>query len=82
MNPGEPGARTGRTGRTASTGRTVYRIRWVPGTDRLHATCFCGAEREFDDPVVLWDWLLGHPEGHRARPAGAENSPAPAAALV
>ncbi|WP_220498563.1 hypothetical protein [Microbispora sp. H10949] len=54
----------------------------MPGTDRLQATCFCGAEREFDDPVVLWDWLLGHPEGHRARPAGAENSPAPAAALV
>ncbi|WP_405084214.1 hypothetical protein [Microbispora sp. NBC_01389] len=54
----------------------------MPGTDRLHATCFCGAEREFDDPVVLWDWLLGHPEGHRARPAGAENSPAPATALV
>ncbi|GLW21580.1 hypothetical protein DI270_010835 [Microbispora triticiradicis] len=79
MSPGEPGARTGRTG---STGRTVHRIRWVPGTDRLQATCFCGAEREFDDPVVLWDWLLGHPEGHRARPAGAENSPAPAAALV
>jgi hypothetical protein len=40
----------------------VYRVHWVPGTDRLHAVCFCGAEREFEDPVVLWDWLLAHPE--------------------
>ncbi|WP_169951023.1 hypothetical protein [Microbispora sp. H11081] len=68
----------------ARAGRTVHRIRWVPGTDRLHASCFCGAEREFEDPVVLWDWLLGHPEGHR--PGGAEardrDSPAPAAVLV
>ncbi|OPG14352.1 hypothetical protein [Microbispora sp. GKU 823] len=63
-------------------GRTVYRIRWLPGTDRLHASCFCGAEREFEDPVALWDWLLGHPEGHRPRPVEAHDSPAPAAALV
>lgn len=42
-------------------GDGVYRIQWAPGTDRLHAVCFCGAEREFEDPVVLWDWLLGHP---------------------
>ncbi|GAB3159286.1 hypothetical protein AB0C14_27545 [Microbispora hainanensis] len=66
----------------APAGRTVYRIRWLPGTDRLHASCFCGAEREFEDPVVLWDWLLGHPEGHLPRPPEAHDSPAPAAALV
>jgi hypothetical protein len=42
-------------------GDGVYRIHWVPGTDRLLAVCFCGADREFEDPVVLWDWLLAHP---------------------
>ncbi|TQS28349.1 MULTISPECIES: hypothetical protein [unclassified Microbispora] len=73
MNARDSGARAG---------RTVYRIRWLPGTDRLHASCFCGAEREFEDPVALWDWLLGHPEGHRPRPTAAQDSPAPAAALV
>ncbi|GIH49756.1 hypothetical protein [Microbispora rosea] len=66
----------------ARDGRTVYRIRWLPGTDRLHASCFCGAEREFEDPVILWDWLLGHPEGHLPRPPAEHDSPAPAAALV
>ncbi|MEU0529471.1 hypothetical protein [Amycolatopsis tolypomycina] len=45
-------------------GDRVYRIHWVLGTDRLCAVCHCGAEREFDDPVQLWDWLLAHPEGH------------------
>ena len=46
------------------TGDRVYRIHWEPGTDRLRAVCHCGAEREFEDPVQLWDWLLAHPEGH------------------
>ena len=41
-----------------------YRIEWTPGTDVLLAVCFCGCTREFEDPVALWDWLLGHPEGH------------------
>lgn len=40
----------------------IYRIHWVPGTDRLLAVCFCGEKREFEDPVELWDWLLAHPE--------------------
>ncbi|MEO3808056.1 hypothetical protein ABGB17_03545 [Sphaerisporangium sp. B11E5] len=71
MNTGDSGA---------PAGRTVHSVHWVPGTDRLHAVCFCGAEREFEDPVILWDWLLGHPEGHRPRPA--PDSPAPAAVLV
>jgi hypothetical protein len=46
------------------TGDRVYRIHWVLGTDRLRAVCHCGAEREFEDPVELWEWLLAHPEGH------------------
>ena len=40
---------------------TVYRIEWVPGTDRLLGTCHCGAVREADDPVLMWAWLLAHP---------------------
>jgi len=48
------------------TGDRVFRIHWVPGTDRLRAVCHCAAEREFDEPVALWDWLLAHPEGHGA----------------
>ncbi|CAM02099.1 hypothetical protein A8924_3212 [Saccharopolyspora erythraea NRRL 2338] len=47
-------------------GDRVYRIHWVLGTDRLRAVCHCGAERIFEDPVELWEWLLAHPDGHRA----------------
>ncbi|GAA0412365.1 hypothetical protein GCM10009530_76130 [Microbispora corallina] len=73
MTTGDPG--------TAG-GRAVYRIHWAPGTDNLRAVCFCGAEEEFEDPVALWDWLLGHPEGHNPRPAPESGAPVPAAALV
>ncbi|GAB2781290.1 hypothetical protein [Amycolatopsis magusensis] len=45
-------------------GNRVYRIHWVLGTDRLRAVCFCAADREFEDPIELWDWLLNHPHGH------------------
>ena len=45
----------------------VYVVRWIPGTDRLVGTCHCGATREADDPVRLWDWLYGHPAGHQRR---------------
>jgi hypothetical protein len=45
-------------------GDRVYRVHWVLGTDRLRAVCHCAAEREFDDPVRLWEWLLAHPAGH------------------
>lgn len=45
-------------------GDRVYRIHWVLGTDRLRAVCHCSAEREFEDPVQLWEWLLGHPGEH------------------
>lgn len=52
-------------------GDRVYRIHWVLGTDRLRAVCHCAAEREFEDPVELWEWLLGHPAGHDSAPAPA-----------
>ncbi len=45
-------------------GDRVYRIHWVPGSDQLRAACHCSAERDFDDPVELWEWLLAHPAGH------------------
>jgi hypothetical protein len=48
----------------ALTGDRVFRVHWVLGTDRLRAVCHCSAEREFEDPVELWAWLLDHPDGH------------------
>ncbi|MGW0082876.1 hypothetical protein [Streptomyces sp. NPDC003393] len=62
------------------TGDHVHRIHWVPGTDRLLAVCHCGAEREFEDPVPLWDWLLGHPDDHGPGPASTP-APGPASQL-
>ena len=53
------GAAAGR----AATGQ-VYRIEWFPGTDLLHGTCHCGAGHTDLDPVEMWTWMLGHPEGH------------------
>ncbi|SOE07843.1 hypothetical protein [Streptomyces sp. Ag109_G2-15] len=47
----------------------IYRIDWLPGTDLLHGTCHCGAQHTAQDPVEMWEWMLGHPEGHR--PQGA-----------
>lgn len=44
---------------------TLYRIEWVPGSDLLVGFCFCGAVHESEDPVEMWAWLLGHPDGHR-----------------
>jgi len=48
---------------TSPTGE-IYRIDWLPGTDVLHGTCHCGAEHTAEDPVAMWEWMLGHPEGH------------------
>ncbi|RIV40584.1 hypothetical protein [Micromonospora radicis] len=48
------------------TGDRVYRIHWLPGTDTLRGVCHCGAERVAEEPVELWEWLLAHPQGHRA----------------
>ncbi len=45
----------------------IYRIDWLPGTDVLHGTCHCGAENSAQDPVEMWEWMLGHPEGHQPR---------------
>lgn len=61
-------------------GSRVYRIHWVLGTDRLRAVCHCSAEREFDDPVELWEWLLDHPVGHDT--AGSDRTPSPVAESV
>lgn len=58
------------------TGERVHRIHWVLGTDRLRAVCHCGAERLFDDPVELWEWLLGHPDDHRPTAGAPDRSPA------
>ena len=40
----------------------VYRVHWTPGSDRLVGRCHCGAEREGEDPVSIWAWLLAHPD--------------------
>ncbi|MFC9425582.1 hypothetical protein [Streptomyces sp. NPDC056987] len=55
-------------------GAEVYRVDWTPGSDELHGTCHCGAERSGQDPVELWEWMLGHPTGHAAghSPGAAE----------
>ena len=49
-------------------GDRVYRVHWRLGTDRLVGVCHCGAEHESEDPIELWEWLLGHPDGHSAEP--------------
>lgn len=59
----------------ALTSGDVCRVHWIPGSDRLRAACHCGAEREFEAPVELWDWLLGHPDGHQ--PPSPPSPPSP-----
>ncbi|HEU5353633.1 MAG TPA: hypothetical protein VFU65_04200 [Actinocrinis sp.] len=44
----------------------INRIDWEPGSDLLRGTCHCGARHTCDDPIAMWAWLLGHPDGHRA----------------
>lgn len=65
----------------APVGDEIFSIHWVLGTDQLLGICHCGAERAFDDPIDLWDWLLGHPEGHRP-PAEVARNPAGAPELA
>jgi hypothetical protein len=67
--PAEPPA--GRSGE-----ESVYRIHWVPGTDQLHGVCFCGAQRRFEGPVELWDWLVSHPD-HPGHPSDPDHPNAP-----
>jgi hypothetical protein len=47
-------------------GTTVFRVVWMPGTDRLRGFCWCGTAHEAEDPVTLWEWLLDHPQWHAA----------------
>lgn len=61
----------------ALTGDGVFRIHWLLGTDRLLAVCHCGAERQFEDPEEVWDWLLGHPEDHHPGTAVEPGGSAP-----
>jgi hypothetical protein len=68
------------TNRSPSPERRMYRIQWVPGTDWLRAMCHCSAERQFDDPIELWEWLLDHPHGQAA--ADCAPAPTPAGAPV
>ncbi|MEU1055693.1 hypothetical protein [Streptomyces sp. NPDC005876] len=49
----------------------IYRVHWLPGTDVLHGTCHCGAEHRAEDPVAMWEWLLGHPHGPEPRGNGS-----------
>jgi hypothetical protein len=57
--------------------REIYRIDWLPGTDILHGTCHCFAEHTAQDPIEMWEWMLGHPEGHapRGQERGQEGEP-------
>jgi len=57
---------------TSPTGE-IYRIDWLPGTDVLHGTCHCGAEHSAEDPIEMWEWMLGHPEGHTQRDSNDPN---------
>lgn len=57
-----------------STGEFTYRVVWLPGTDRLLGVCHCGARHIAEDPVSVWAWLVGHPDGHLAEPIAAQGS--------
>lgn len=50
----------------------IYRIEWLPGSDRLRGTCHCGATIEGQDPLSMWQWLLAHP----AHPGPGDPGPA------
>jgi hypothetical protein len=66
-----------RPSRAQLQGATVtYRVDWVLGTDRLLGHCRCGAQRESDDPIELWQWLTAHPEGHGDREPSPQPEPA------
>ncbi|QFZ19764.1 hypothetical protein [Saccharothrix syringae] len=56
-------------------GNRVVRVDWVPGSDRLRGRCHCGAETEADDPVLLWAWLVAHPDHRPAAPPEATGPP-------
>jgi hypothetical protein len=58
----------------------VLRVDWLPGSDRLHGRCSCGAQTEGEDPVAMWEWLQAHPDhpGGDAAPAPSPLLPPPA----
>lgn len=60
---------------------SVYRVRWLPGSDSLLGVCHCGAEHLSEDPAEVWSWLLAHPEGHGPAAAAARPRPVPEKAL-
>ncbi|MEW9550665.1 hypothetical protein [Nonomuraea sp. NPDC050783] len=59
------------------TGRGVLRVVWLPGSDVLRGRCHCGAVRDAQGPVEVWEWLLAHPAGHFPEP---DPGPPPAGA--
>jgi hypothetical protein len=59
--------------REVLSGDRVMRVGWLPGSDRLRGRCHCSAETEADDPILLWEWLLAHPD----HPAGGAGLPEP-----
>jgi hypothetical protein len=60
----------------------VLRVDWLPGSDRLHGRCHCGAETQVEDPVEMWGWLLAHPDHPSGGPAPAPEPGEPPAHVV
>jgi hypothetical protein len=58
-------------------GPTVFRVVWLPGSDRLRGYCWCGTAHESDGPVELWEWLLAHPATHGGAPDAETPDPSP-----
>lgn len=58
-------------------GPTVYRVVWLPGSDRLRGYCWCGAPHETEGPIELWEWLLAHPDTHAGPDSTGMPDPAP-----
>lgn len=58
-------------------GSTVFRVVWLPGSDRLRGYCWCCASHESEGPVELWTWLLAHPATHGGQNSAGMRDPAP-----
>ena len=58
-------------------GPTVFRVVWLPGSDRLRGYCWCGTPHVSDGPVELWEWLLAHPDSHGGEPGTDAPDPSP-----
>jgi hypothetical protein len=52
------------TGPMSAELRRRLRVVWLPGSDVLSGICHCGASTFAEDPVLLWNWLLAHSDGH------------------